>query len=90
MGQKREKIYKQAISLINWHILTTPPPLGIGLTSISNVKRVMCNQFPIMDELQLTSVSIFHDMICPLKLASKDIVCVVVEILDNQSNMCVK
>ena len=47
----------------------------MGLTSISNVKRVMYTQFPIMGELHLTSVSIFHDMICPLKFASKDIVC---------------
>ena len=77
MGQKREKTYKQTISLISGHILTTTPPLGIGLTSISNVKRVMCTQFPIMGELHLTSVSIFHDMICPLKFASKNIVCVV-------------
>ena len=65
-------------------------PWGIGLTSISNVKRVMCTQFPIMGELHLTSVSIFHDMICPLKFASKDIVCVVVEMLEDRSNMCVK
>ena len=28
-----------------------------------------------MVELHLTSVSIFHNMICPLKFASKDIVC---------------
>ena len=66
------------------------PPLGIGLTSISNVKRAMYTQFPIMGELHLTSVSIFHDMICPLKFASKDIVCVVVEMLEDRSNMCVK
>ena len=66
------------------------PPWGIGLTSISNVKRVMYTQFPIMGELHLTSVSIFHDMICPLKFASKDIVCVVVEMLEDRSNMCVK
>ena len=37
-------------------------PWGIGLTSISNVKRVVYTQFPIMGELHLTSVSIFHDM----------------------------
>ena len=35
----------------------------------------MYSQFPIMDELHLTSVHTFHDMICPLKFASKDIVC---------------
>ena len=28
-----------------------------------------------MGELHLTSASIFHDMICPLKFANKDIVC---------------
>ena len=67
-------------------------PWGIELTSISNVKRVMYTQFPIMDKLHLTSVSIFHDMICLLKFASKDIVCVVVAMLEeeDQSNMCVK
>ena len=45
-----------------------------------------------MGELHLTSVSIFHDMICPLKFASKDMVCVVVvvEMLEDRSNMCVK
>ena len=45
-----------------------------------------------MDKLHLTSVSIFNDMICPLKFASKDIVCVVVEMLEEEdrSNMCVK
>ena len=42
----------------------------------------MYTQFPIMGELHLTSVSIFHDMICPLKFASKAIVCVVVEMLE--------
>ena len=68
-------------------------PWGIGLTSISNVKRVMCTQFQIMGELHLTSVSIFHDMICPLKFTSNDIVCVVLEMLEEEedrSNMCVK
>ena len=28
-----------------------------------------------MDELHLTNVSILHDMNCPLKIESKDIVC---------------
>ena len=41
------------------------PPWGIGLTSISNVKRVMYTQFPIMGELHLTSLFLFHDMNCP-------------------------
>ena len=52
----------------------------------------MYTQFPIMGELHLTSVSIFHDMICPLKFASKDKVCVVVEMLEEEdrNNMCVK
>ena len=90
MGQKREKTYKQTISLISGHIFTTTPPLGIGLTSISNDKRAMYTQFSIMGELHLTSVSIFHYMICPSKFASKDIVCVVVEMLEDRSNMCVK
>ena len=49
--------------------------MGLGLTSILNVKRVVYTQFSIMGELHLTSVSIFHDMICPSKFASKDIVC---------------
>ena len=89
-GSKTGKTYKQTISLISGHILTTTPPLGIGLTSISNDKRAMYTQFSIMGELHLTSVSIFHYMICPLKFASKDIVCVVVEMLEDRSNMCVK
>ena len=73
-----------------WAYFDHNPPMGIGLTSISNDKRAMYTQFSIMGELHLTSVSIFHDMICPLKFASKDIVCVVVEMLEDRSNMCVK
>ena len=69
-----ENSYKQQF-FDKWADFYHNPPWGIGLTSISNVKRVMCTQFQIMGELHLTSVSIFHDMICPLKFASKDIVC---------------
>ena len=73
-----------------WAHFYHKPPLGIGLTSNSNDERAMYTQFSIMGELHLTSVSIFHYMICPLKFASKDIVCVVVEMLEDRSNMCVK